>query len=458
MARFPTDDSMLAGDALDVTAGMPPRVITAWRVAAAASVVAHLFVGAFAIRSIEAAGGSGGDGALDVGRVYPLPDSDAPIVVELPAMSAVDLPESTIAQVGPAAPVSAGGAKVAHVDAEKAGHGGDATVEAKARNLAPRPEERTTIDTMRDAISDEQENRLLTGKKRASRVDLRLALQPMELTFVASGKGFRYERRPVAASDASLGVAGGKGLPVGANAVGQGAPLAGDGATIKVAGGPTLGGATASSKGGAAYGSAWVGVPQEVGAKVATGRPHVDKGKPSVTANVKGQPADDVDADQAVAVALKSVVANSTAGGAALGDGKGGSGGGGDPGSGGKSGSGLSSAALGAGPGSADGPVAIERTEWFRNLQKRLGSVLRDTFPKERELELRNGTVIVDVVIAKGGGVVDAVVVRDSGFPDFDQNVVTRLRGAGTLEPVPDVLSKGTITVRIPVTGGWRLQ
>lgn len=455
MARFSTDEILLTREVGDVAAGMPPRVLTAWRVAAAASVVAHLFLGAFAIRAIDAAAGAG-DEAIDVGRAYPLPVFDESIVVELPAMSAADVPESTLASVAPTAPVPAGGAKVAHVDGDQAGHGGDATVQAKARNLAPRPEERTTIDTVRDAIADEQENRLLTARERASRIDLRLALKPMELTFVASGKGFRYERRPLAAHDATLGVAGGKGLPVGANAVGQGAPLPGDGADLKVAGAPTLGGAIASAKGGAAYGSVRIGVAQPVGAKVATGRPHVDKGKPSVTANAKGQPSDDVDSDQAVAVALKSVVANSTAGGATLGDGKGGSGGGGDPGAGGKSGGGMQSAALGAGSGPSDGPVAIERTEWFRNLQKRLGPMLSGTFPRERELELRNGTVIVNVVIAKGGAVVDAIVVRDSGFPEFDQKVVTRIRGAG-FEPVPDALSSGAITVPITVNGGWQL-
>jgi TonB family protein len=114
--------------------------------------------------------------------------------------------------------------------------------------------------------------------------------------------------------------------------------------------------------------------------------------------------------------------------------------------------------ALGNGSGDVEGPHAIERTAWFLGLQKRLGPIVRDTFPKELEMELRNGTVIVDLVIAKSGGVIDVIVVRPSGVPVFDDNVVSRIRSASGLEPVPDLLSKGAITVRVPVHGGWRLQ
>lgn len=424
-------------------AGVPERVLGAWHVAALASIGAHLLLGALALGVATTRSSTESDPAT--GRLYPLPDPDAPIVVELPTMKGEAAAVATAAPVPLPPIVEAGGQKAAHVDGEHGGKGGDLTTTMKARNLAAHAEDETTTTTYRDAIDDEQENRLKTSAARASKLDVRYALEPMELTFVASGKGFRYERHPVAKVDASIGVAGGKSAPAG-------------GATEPGEGAPKLAGGAASPKGGAAYGKVVVGLPTEAGANVAKGRPHVTQGKPSVASNAKGSPSDSVDADQAVAVALKSVVSNSTQGAVALAEGKGGSGGGDAPGAGGTSGEGSKSAALGSGAGPVDAPHAIERTTWYLGLQKRLEPLVSDAFPRELELDLRNGTVIVDLVIAKGGGVVDVIVVRPSGFAGFDQNVVTRIRGAGKLEPVPDLLSKGSITVRVPVHGGWRLQ
>jgi TonB family protein len=72
-------------------------------------------------------------------------------------------------------------------------------------------------------------------------------------------------------------------------------------------------------------------------------------------------------------------------------------------------------------------------------------------------MDLHNGTVIVDLVIAKGGKLIDVVVVRPSGFEEFDQNVVTRFKGADTFDPVPDKVSMGpSITIRVPVFGGFK--
>lgn len=432
-------------DREELPAGVPPRVVSAWRVAAVASVFAHA-----ALISVGVARSSTSN-VVTTERTYPLPTDDAPIVVELPPMTNDVIAETTQTNVLPSPPApQPGGAKIAQIDSshESPGHGGDVTTTMKARNLAANAEDETTTSSYRDAIDAEQENRLETSKLRASKLDVRSALEPMELTFVASGKGFRYERHPVAKLDASTGMMHGKGIPSGApsnvGAVGEGTSQ------------PMVGG-VASPKGGATYGV--VGMPSLAsGANVVRARPHVLPGKPNVTSDTKASARDNVDSDQAVAAAFKSVVSNSTNGAAAIADGKGGSGGGGDPGSGGKSGAGSTSTALGNGSGDANGPHDLERTTWFADLQKRLGPLVRDAFPREHELELRNGTVIVDLVIAKGGGVVDVIVVRPSGFDDFDQNVVTRIRGAKTLEPVPDLLSQGSITVRVPVHGGWRLQ
>jgi hypothetical protein len=320
----------------------------------------------------------------EIGRTYPAPDPDAPIVVELASVEGTaDLSMTKTAEgeskVAAPPPMLAGGEKIARIDDGK-GKGGDGKSLDPARNLAAHAEEHTTVDETRDAIKDEQENRLKTGKTRKSNVDLRVALEPMELTFVASGKGFRYERHPVAKSDASLGFASGKGTAIGGAAIG-GQPLEGVSDTQKNAGTASLGGKEASPASGAAYGNVMVGTPQLVGANVAKARPHVDKGKPSVTSNAQGLPSDTIDGDQATADAMKSLVSMSTKGGA-VGDGKGGVGGGGAAGAGGASGDGSHAVALGDGDGPLDAPHAYQRTGWY--LASRSDSVRSSTAPSRR--------------------------------------------------------------------------
>lgn len=396
------------------------------------------------------------------------PSVDEPIIVELPPATESDLvapnaPNAAKPETPPAPTVAlAGGASVAHPDEANAGKGGDAEAKAKARNLAARADEDTVASALRDDVLRDQENRLKTSHDRESFIDRREALEPMELTFVASGKGFRYDRKPVASSDAALGTPTSKSPSVIGSTIG-GAPKEGEGSVVaftvasKDVGGSVAGSSVASPKPGAAYGVASVGTMQIVGANVTKARPDVDKGKPSVSANDKGSSKDTVDSDLAVATALKSLVDTSTSGSKEIGEGNGGGGGGGDPGSGGKYGPGTSSIAMGDGDGSIDGPREKRRLSYFHDLWKRLGPVVEKTFPREDELELRSGTVIVDIVIGKLGNVVDVVVIRPSGFKSFDVNVVTAIRSAGTLEPVPDVLGDGAITVRVPVQGGFRL-
>ena len=400
----------------------------------------------------------------DEAHTFPAPNPDEPIIVELPpSMASDDLaPAATIAVAPPVEPPAlAGGAKTPMIDTGTAGKGGDPEVSASARNLGPRADDDTVASALRDDVIRDQDNRLDTSDERKSNVDRRMALQPMELTFVASGKGFRYERKPVAAKDAPPGVPTVDKASVLGTALGDGATAGTEGVgdvLAKTAGGATLGASTASPNQGAAYGTpASVGALQLAGAAVAKARPNVDQGKPSVTANDKGQTSDDTDSDQAN-TALKSLVDTTTFGGAKVGEGKGGVGGGSDPGAGGTGGIGAKSIALGDGPGSLDGPREKRRLAYFGNLQKRLGPLVASAFPREEELELRSGTVIVDLVLGKSGNVVDVVVIRPSGFASFDKNVVDAIRAAAMFEPVPDVLSMTTLTVRVPVQGGWRLH
>jgi hypothetical protein len=138
----------------------------------------------------------------NVEHAYPTPKDDEVIIVELPPSTGGDeVPPPAAIPVPPKveAPALAGGAKVPMIDTGQAGKGGDDEVSASARNLGPRADDDTVASALRDDVIRDQDNRLDTSDKRQSDVDRRMALQPMELTFVASGKGFRYERKPVAA-------------------------------------------------------------------------------------------------------------------------------------------------------------------------------------------------------------------------------------------------------------------
>jgi TonB family protein len=395
---------------------------------------------------------------------YPVPTADDVLVVELPQAALEPReaapaapPEPEPPPVLPPAALPPGGVAVAHVDTGSAGHGGDDDTRAKARALAPRVEEDTVTPWIRDDLDGEQENRLATGQERRGWVDRRRALQPMELTFVASGRGFRYERRAPAVRDATRGVPSpAKATPTGSQAGASGVYAgAGDGAAR---GGDRPGAETPSPAQGASFGARDRGDPQLDGARVALARPHVDRGNPSIASDDRGRSGDRRDADLAVSDARRSIVATSTAGGDRLGDGRGGAGGGGAAAAGGNVGTGS----LGGAQGTYEGPEAqarrLRRSQYELTLFGRIGPLLSDAFPHDAYAQLRNGTLYLELTIAKDGRVVGIVVSRPSGVPGFDENVVGAIRGAGAFDPLPDLLGVAPLTFHVPVTGGWQLQ
>jgi TonB family protein len=404
----------------------------------------------------------------------PLPNADEALVVELPASGALLTPsptakaESAPAEAPSAPPIAAlspptpaGGPTRARIDTGEDGHGGDG-VSARARNMAARADEATVTDQLRDARDRDQEDRLLTAAERAARVEQRRAREPMELTFVASGHGYRFERRPDSPRLASLGGSTGA-LPV---EVGRerlrSTSREGDAEArlLETPGGDRLGGDRAIAPRGRAYGApaTKLGEVSWIGAPIAKARPHVDRGNPSVAADKRGRVSDARDGDQAVSDALHSLVSMSSPGGRAEGVGNGGDGGGGSAGAGGASGAGMRASALADGDGDPDGPRDRQRTTYVLGLRKRLDPLVEGAFPKDAELDLRNGTVIVDLVIAPSGALEDVIVVRESGYPAFDRNVVTAIRGASPLPPVPSLLLPGALRLRVPVHGGWKIR
>lgn len=392
---------------------------------------------------------------------FPVPTADEVIVVELPQAADVTVEPVPVArpmpEVVPPPPPSSLGATTARVDTARAGAGGDPETLAKARNLAPRAEDDTATPWVRDDVDAEQDNRLATGDDRRGWVDRRRAQRPMDLTFVASGRGFRYERRPPAARDATRGVpTKERAAPIG------GLPGAGGRESGQGVGAPrgavALGEPTARPAQGASYGARVGGEPQPSGAAVALARPHVDRGNPSLASDLRGRSGDRRDADLAVSDSRRSIVSTSTGGGDRLGEGRGGTGGGGAPGAGGRSGEGSTGSALGSG----EGPEAVARrtrhTRYYLDLSARLEPLLADAFPHDAYTQLRNGTLHVDITIAKDGHVLGVIVTRPSGVPGFDENVVAAIRGAGFFEPIPDLLGGGPLTLPVPISGGFVVQ
>jgi TonB family protein len=61
-------------------------------------------------------------------------------------------------------------------------------------------------------------------------------------------------------------------------------------------------------------------------------------------------------------------------------------------------------------------------------------------FPRELALALEQGDVLVGFTIRKDGTVRDVRVLKASGFPKFDKNVVAAIRKASPFEPLPETL------------------
>jgi protein TonB len=187
-------------------------------------------------------------------------------------------------------------------------------------------------------------------------------------------------------------------------------------------------------------------------APVGETRPAVTQAAVSVPASARARPSDDVDSQQEVATTVRSLVLASAPGGVA-GRGEGGSGGGGEAGAGGESGAGAAAQPLGAG----DGDVFDYWTTdprlvtYFRKIHARVDPLWRDAFPKSALFELKQGTVILDVVVESDGAVsVTWPPVRPSGIDEFDRNCADAVRRAAPFPPIPPALGLRRLHIRAP--------
>ncbi len=300
-------------------------------------------------------------------------------------------------------------------------------------------------------LDRDQHQRLKTAAFRTTNEDRRATTHPMEVTFLATGTGEHEERRPNAPTDPSRGSLA---SPLAASVLGGHAgtrdadDALGPGAT---AGGARPGQLVASPGVGVRDGRA--GTTHSEAARIAKGRPAVAEGSPTITAAFKGRPNDTVDSDQEVASIVQSQVHASFAGGLA-GDGRGGSNGpSSDPGAGGTKGRGSTGRVLGSGDGDVfdwftSDPMLLP---YFRKIHAKVDPLWKDAFPKSAMLELKQGTVILELTIASDGSArVSWPPVRPSGIDEFDRNCADALRRASPFEPIPAALREmGRTSLRI---------
>ncbi|MBX3184376.1 MAG: TonB C-terminal domain-containing protein [Polyangiaceae bacterium] len=326
---------------------------------------------------------------------------------------------------------SARGAELARPDQARRGRGGEAL--GAAVNLSDSVDD---ILLERDTVNHPdrtQVQRVATSTQRRSEDDRRATPSPMELSFLATGRGRLAERRPPASHDPARGSRHGqaptrRGGPAGhltafdsdsspdGELAARGAPIAGG--TPKQA----LGAAEATARG------------YRLSAAVELARPRVPRARAAVPSRHVGRPEDTQDSSQEVAQAVRSLIQASQAGGLA------GSGRGGtpapnpEPGAGGPSGPGASSRQAGAGGHYAGGrPRGL--TSYFSALERSID--WQGAFPAWAIAEGRSGVAIVSFTLGARGELLALAVSRPSGVPEFDAGVLDAIRRAAPFGAPP---------------------
>jgi len=388
--------------------------------------------------------------AAHASATLPRANGEGTIAIDLPGVAEGTLLADRRPDPTGDPPEPKAGSSRAQLDQSNVGRGGEPTTIARPTNLSDRDERVHLTPDLLDRLDRDQQQRLHTGKERASWEDRRSSKEPMELTFLASGDGTRAERRTPSPYDPSRGGARSDAASIRGGVLGDPAQLEGDG-DARVVAGAERDGSEASAPGvGVRDGRA--GVDHRSGAHVMRARPDVVLAAVSVPATRRGRPRDDIDSDQEVARTLRSLVHASTAAGA-IGEGTGGTTGGGDPGAEGRSGAGTSARPIG--PGDAewwDLDTSDSRlVPYFRRIHKKLDPLWAHAFPLRAALDFRQGTVIFAVTIVASGDVSVAwPPLRPSGVPEFDRNCYEAIQRGAPFDPIPPALGVRELHVRMP--------
>jgi len=406
------------------------RIASAWALSVAAHAALIAAGAALALRSLS-------DRPLLA--LPPRAPLEQVIEIELPAMS-----DGSVAETTPAtAPVPAdelargGGEGIPRPDTGAPGRGGEGQSAAQALNLADRDDGLLLSPDPRTRLDRSQIQRMRSAVHRAAWEDWRASREPMELTFLASGRRYRPERRRPADHDPSLG-ARAAAAPERLGSAPGAAPLPpGQDQSPRAPGADEPGSDRTSPGLGVRDGQP--GPDHRDSAAVAHGRPLVQESSPSVPANDVGRPHDTVDSEQEVALALQSLLHASAAGGAP-GPGTGGQQAPGPAAAGGISGPASLSRPLGTGHGSAtDNDLRDQRrSDYQRRVTSRINWA--SAFPRWAAAEGLQGTVTISFVIRGDGTVASATITRPSGIPEFDENCRRAVLRGAPYPPVPPEL------------------
>jgi TonB family protein len=370
------------------------------------------------------------------------PEKEVEIAVEiaplnLPALYfGPPLGDPSIEEPVPTDPVEPGGAEgLARPDMDRAGRGGARRADNAALNLADRDDGLTLSRDLTSRVDRDQIQRLDTSRDRETFEDRRSTTHPMDLVFLATGRGALNERRPLANVDPNRGALFADHAAVRGSAVGT-PHDDGDLASARDVGGAAPGSARPAP--GVGILTADPGPDHRRSAAVARGRPRVVEAAPSIPAEHRGKPKDTVDSEQEVAATVQSLVHASTAGGA-LGGGPGGQEGPGAAGSEGAIGPGSRAVPFGGGAGPFTGLSDADPriSAYRRSVLAKIYPLWENAFPKEASLEGKQGRAIVSLVIYRDGHVDRVRVTRPSGVPAFDDNVRLAVLRAAPFGPFP---------------------
>lgn len=362
---------------------------------------------------------------------------DAPIEVDLPILGAETI-DGKLVELPPIEIPPTGGEAVPRPDTEGAGNGGENAAET-AENLADRQDDRALTTAIPNRFDRSQVQRIESARDRASREDWRSSREPMELTFLASGrKASRPERREFAVHDPSMGARWSGQAAHAGGAVGLPPRPSGITESPRPEGG-TLAGADDETPGAGVRDGA-PGKDARESAPVPLARPWVTQATPSIPAEEKDKPRDKMDSEQEVAPAPQSIVHASTAGGTA-GQGTGGqTGPSPTPGSGGQTGAGSDARPNGDGRGPDLAQLARDarRNDYLRRVVARIRPHFsQKLMPRWARAEGRGGLAIVSFVIQRDGSVTGVRVSRSSTIAEYDENCRQVILKAGPFEPLP---------------------
>lgn len=344
-----------------------------------------------------------------------------------------ETPPTELARTSPG-----GGPLERHPDTERAGRGGSRTSPEAATNLDSHVDPISLETNQLTHLDRSQVQRLRTGEQRRSWEDHRSTPTPLELTFLATGKGLVRERHPAGAS-APGSVAGSRAAALGGLA---GVSDSERGLTSDaVSGAATPGRADPEPQRGSP--SVAQRADPSRGAQVLLARPWVMRARPALPTETRARPNDTDDSSQAVAARVAALIHASTIG-APAGPGVGGEPVGGEPGRSGNQGVGSNASPSGFGP----GPDQLNDPGiqgFVAGLKQRVDDQLRRAFPDWAIEEGRSGHVIFELALLADGRLERVRMVRPSGIQEYDGNVLRGVRGIASFGPLPKALGQHAV-------------